>query len=180
MMEASVWQASQLLGVPRHHGNIERIKADLTEVATILRRATVSGEGVGRGKDRAVEAALQAIQSVRDKGGAVDQAEGLLITITASGTLTMIEIDEAVSVIYHVFSSETMIVFGVNIEETLGDELRMTLQVAGPAATKASKNKNAEPSDRLSELAGTWSPEEEKEFLDAIQPFETIDSSLWK
>lgn len=178
-MAASVWQASQLIGVPRHHGSIESIKVDLTEVATILRRATVSGEGVGRGENRAVEAAVQAIQSVRDKGG-LDQAEGILITITASGSLTMIEIDDAVNVIYNVFSSETMIVFGVNIEETLGDELRMTLQVAGPAATKADKNKNAEPSDGLSELAGTWSREEEKEFLDAIQPFETIDSSLWK
>ena len=109
------------------------INVDFADVRTIMQEMgeALMGTGMADGEDRAVEAAQNAISSPLLEGISIAGSQGALINIAASSSLTMMEIDEAVDVVYKAVGQDANIIFGVVIDETLEDAMSVTVIATG-------------------------------------------------
>ena len=117
---------SELITVP---GMVNLDFADVRKIMTDAGPALMA-IGVGRGENRAVEAARKAIASPLldvDIAGAT----GVLFNITGPDNMTLMELDQAARVIAEVVDPEAEIIFGTGTDSTLGDEVRITLVATG-------------------------------------------------
>lgn len=108
------------------------VNADFADVKGIMQDAGTALMGIGRagGEGRAEEAAKLAISSpLLDMS--IDGARGVLFNITAGPSLAMHEIDQAAKVITRNIDPEAKVKFGAVIDETLGDEVRITVIATG-------------------------------------------------
>ena len=118
------------------HGMLNVDFADVKTVMSCMGQALM-GIGSGRGDKRAVEAALMAISSPLLEEVDIEGATGILINITGGTRITMHEINEACGVIQEAAHEDANIIFGAVIDETLGDELRVTVIATGFPVDKA-------------------------------------------
>lgn len=109
------------------------INVDFADVRTIMEKMgeALMGTGIASGEDRAVEAAQNAISSPLLEGISIAGSQGALINIAASSSLTMMEIDEAVDIVYKAVGQDANIIFGVVIDETLEEALSVTVIATG-------------------------------------------------
>ncbi|HSP95647.1 MAG TPA: cell division protein FtsZ [Candidatus Dormibacteraeota bacterium] len=109
------------------------INLDFADVRTIMSEMgmAIMGCGVARGEGRAIEAAQRAISSPLLEGMNVRGARGVLINITGSADLALHEINEASSLIQEEAHDDANIIFGAVIDESMGDELRITVIATG-------------------------------------------------
>ncbi len=119
------------------------INTDFADVSTVMRDAgsALMGIGKARGENRALEAARMAISSPLLEAS-VDGARGVLLTISGGSDLGLYEVNEAAEIIAQAADSDANIIFGTVIDDSLGDEVRVTVIAAGfndtvPAATGA-------------------------------------------
>ena len=108
------------------------INVDFADVKTIMQEqgATLMTMGIGRGENRAQEAALQAISCpVLDM--TIQGAGNLLVNITASPDLNLWEVDEATEVIRAQATPDANMIFGTAIDDLLQDEVRITVIATG-------------------------------------------------
>ena len=91
------------------------------------------GIGVGSGEDRAKEAAKRAISSPLLEDVSINGARGLLINIAGSNTLSLHEVDEAISLIQQEVhdDGDSNIIFGAVIDDSLGDRVQITVIATG-------------------------------------------------
>jgi cell division protein FtsZ len=88
------------------------------------------GIGSARGAERAVKATEAAIASpLLDT--TIDGAHGVLLSIQGGSNLGIHEINEAASLITEVVHPDANVIFGMSIDDTLGDEVRVTVIAAG-------------------------------------------------
>ncbi len=109
------------------------VNVDFADVKTIMRQAGSALMGIGRasGENRAQEAARAAIDSPLLELS-INGATGVLFTVTGSAaTLTMHEVSEAAEIITASCDAEARVIFGANIDDTLGDELKITVIATG-------------------------------------------------
>jgi cell division protein FtsZ len=121
------------------NGYINLDFADVKTVMSSMGRA-VMGTGVATGESRAVEAAQKAISSPLLEEGTIDGAKGVLINITGGSDLTMTEVIEASTIIQEAADPEANIIFGSVIDESLVDEVCVTVIATGfdvPAVSQA-------------------------------------------
>jgi len=86
--------------------------------------------GVAEGENRAVEAAERAVESsLLDV--TIDGAQGILFNITSGANLSLFEVNEAAEIIKRKAHPEANIIFGAVIDESLDDELHITLIATG-------------------------------------------------
>jgi len=108
------------------------VNVDFADVKAIMRDAGSAMMGIGRasGENRAVEAARAAIDSplleLSIKG-----AKGVLFTVAGGTDLSMYEVNEAAEVITSSIDSNAKVIFGAVIDETLGDEVKITVIATG-------------------------------------------------
>src|SRR5690606_8172165 len=104
------------------------INLDFADVRTIMTDAGSALMGIGRasGEDRAVKAARQAVSSPLLEAS-IEGAKGILLNITGSSTLGLFEVNEAAEIIAEAADPEAMIIFGAVIDESLQDEVRVTV-----------------------------------------------------
>ena len=109
------------------------INLDFNDVKTIISEGgdAIMGVGIQRGENRAQEAARKAIQSPLLEEVSIDGAKGLLINIAADANLTLFEVNEATSIIQQAAGSEANIIFGTVIDNSLVDEIRVTVIATG-------------------------------------------------
>ena len=109
------------------------INVDFADVRTIMHNMgeALMGTGMASGDDRAVEAAQSAISSPLLEGVSITGSQGVLINIAASASLTMMEIDEAVDIVYKSVGQDANIIFGVVIDETLEENMMVTVIATG-------------------------------------------------
>jgi len=88
-----------------------------------------SGEGVG--ENRAVEAAEKAISSPLLEDISISGAKGILINVTAGPDVTLQEINEAAELIHQEAHDEANIIWGMVIDETMQDRVRVTVIATG-------------------------------------------------
>ncbi|MBC8318619.1 MAG: cell division protein FtsZ [Desulfobulbaceae bacterium] len=110
------------------------INPDFADVRTVMNEMgpALMGAGVGVGEKRASEAVRMAIASPLLQDISIDGARGVLVNISAKkDTLTMAEVTEATSKIYEEVHDDANIILGVIFDDSLGEELRVTVIATG-------------------------------------------------
>ncbi|HHY10458.1 MAG TPA: cell division protein FtsZ [Firmicutes bacterium] len=108
------------------------INLDFADVRTIMTNAGSALMGIGQasGEDRAVKAAQQAISSPLLEAS-IEGAKGILLSLTGSSNLGLFEVNEAAEIISEAADADANIIFGAVIDESLGEELRVTVIATG-------------------------------------------------
>src|SRR6516162_2507643 len=108
------------------------INLDFADVRTIMHDAGTALMGIGSagGENRAAEAAKAAISSPLLEE-AVDGATGILLNITGGRDLGLFEVNEAAEIIQAAADASANIIFGAVIDDSLGDEVRVTVIATG-------------------------------------------------
>lgn len=109
------------------------IVLDFADVKTIMAEMGVAlmGTGIASGENRALEAAQRAISSPLLEDISIAGARALLLNITASSSLGFEEVIEASTMIQKEVHPEAHIIWGTAIDESMGDELRVTVVATG-------------------------------------------------
>ena len=112
------------------HGLINLDFADVRAIMAEMGMAMM-GAAVAAGENRAAEAAQRAISSPLLEEVAISGARGVLINITGGPDLSLHEVNEAASLIQEEADEEANIIFGAVIDESMGDEVRITVIATG-------------------------------------------------
>ncbi len=109
------------------------VNLDFADVRTTMRKAGMAlmGIGIASGENRATEAAEKAISHPLLEDISISGAKGVLMNITSSSDLTMDEMTEASERIYKEVGDDAEIIWGQTIDDSLGDEMRITVIATG-------------------------------------------------
>ncbi|HUV77429.1 MAG TPA: cell division protein FtsZ [Desulfobacterales bacterium] len=109
------------------------INLDFADVKTIMSKAgmAIMGIGIARGDNRAIEAAERAISHPLLEDISISGAKGVLMNITSNSDLTMEEMTEASDRIYKEVGKDADIIWGTAVEDSIGDEIRVTVIATG-------------------------------------------------
>ena len=131
---------SDLIAVPN------LINLDFADVRTVMEARGLAhmGIGVGKGENRMVDAARQAISSPMLETS-IDGARAVLINITGGPDTSIIDINEAAQMITQAADPEANIIFGAGIDENLEDEVRITVIATGFESNPFGSTAKAEP-----------------------------------
>ncbi|WP_024793131.1 cell division protein FtsZ [Tomitella biformata] len=108
------------------------INVDFADVKSVMSGAgsALMGIGSSRGEGRAIKAAESAINSPLLEAS-MDGAHGVLLSIAGGSDLGLFEINEAASLVQESAHIDANIIFGTVIDDSLGDEVRVTVIAAG-------------------------------------------------
>jgi cell division protein FtsZ len=108
------------------------INLDFADVKAVMTEAgsSLMGIGTARGENRSTEAARMAISSPLLEAS-IDGARGVLLNIAGGSDLGLSEVNEAASIISAAAHPDANIIFGAVVDDTLGDEVRVTVIAAG-------------------------------------------------
>lgn len=108
------------------------INVDFNDVKTVMSGAgtALMGIGTAKGEDRAVRATELAVSNPLLEAS-IDGAHGVLMQIAGASDLGLHEISRAASMVSEVVSPEANIIYGHTVDDTLGDEVRVTVIAAG-------------------------------------------------
>ena len=125
------------------------INLDFADVRAIMKDAgsAMMGSGIASGENRAADAAKEAISSKLLESSIVG-ADRILYSITGGSDMSLQEIDEASQIINSAADEDANIIFGTVIDESMGDQIRVTVIATGFDGTEqqASMDFNAKPS----------------------------------
>jgi cell division protein FtsZ len=109
------------------------INLDFADVKAIMAGMGLALMGAGRssGENRALEATQQAISSPLLEEATIEGAKGVLINITGGSDLTLYEVNEASSIIREAADDDANIIFGAVIDESMRDEMKITVIATG-------------------------------------------------
>ena len=109
------------------------INLDYADVKTTMEGMgdAIMGTGIASGEERAVLAAQTAISSPLLDDTNINGAQGLLINITGGPNMSLFEVDEAANLIFEEVGEQANIIMGAVIDETMGEELRVTVIATG-------------------------------------------------
>ncbi len=108
------------------------INLDFADIRTVMKDAgtAMMGIGVGTGENRALDAAMQAINS-KLLESSINGASRVLFSIAGGPDLTLSEVDAAARTMESVVDENANIIYGQIIDETLGDQVRITVIATG-------------------------------------------------
>ena len=140
---------SDLIAVPN------LINLDFADVRTVMEARGLAhmGIGVGKGENRMVDAARQAISSPMLETS-IDGARAVLINITGGPDTSIIDINEAAQMITQAADPEANIIFGAGIDENLEDEVYITVIATGFESNPFGSTAKAEP-EKIEKAAET-------------------------
>ncbi|MBW2574901.1 MAG: cell division protein FtsZ [Deltaproteobacteria bacterium] len=120
------------------------VNLDFADVRTIMSKAgmAIMGIGISSGENRALEAAERAISHPLLEDISISGAKGVLMNITSNSDLTMEEMAEASERIYNEVGENADIIWGTVVDNTLGDEMRVTVIATGLNAGPESEKEN--------------------------------------
>jgi cell division protein FtsZ len=109
------------------------INVDFADVRTIMQNggAALMGTGAGKGENRSMEAAQQAISSPLLDNVSIQGATGVLINITHGPDLTMDELTRINDIIHDAAGGDAEIIFGNRVDESMQGEVRVTVIATG-------------------------------------------------
>lgn len=137
---------SDLIMVP---GLINLDFADVKNVMSEMGLALM-GTGSASGENRAVEAAQKAVSSPLLEDNTIQGARGVLLNITGGPDMTLFEVNEASTLVQTEAHDDANIIFGTVIDETMGDEIRITVIATG----FDSKNRKKQEIPSISNFVG--------------------------
>ncbi|HKN58007.1 MAG TPA: cell division protein FtsZ, partial [Gemmatimonadaceae bacterium] len=109
------------------------VNVDFADVRTVMQEggSALMGTGIGRGENRAIEAAQQAIASPLLDNVSVSGATGVLVNITGGADLTLGEVHQINEIIHDAVGEEAEIIFGAVHEPAMQGEIRVTVIATG-------------------------------------------------
>jgi len=109
------------------------INVDFADIRTIMREMgdALMGTGFANGENRAVEAANAAISSPLLEGVSISGAQGILVNITGGKDLSLVEVDEATSIIHEAAGDDANVILGTVIDENMSDQVMVTVIATG-------------------------------------------------
>ncbi len=112
------------------------VNLDFADVKTTMSKAgmAIMGIGIASGENRATMAAERAISHPLLEDISISGAKGVLMNITSTSDLTMEEMTEASDRIYNEVGEDADIIWGAVVEDSLGDEMRVTVIATGIGA----------------------------------------------
>ncbi len=112
------------------------VNLDFADVKTTMSKAgmAIMGIGIASGDNRATMAAERAISHPLLEDISISGAKGVLMNITSTSDLTMEEMTEASDRIYNEVGEDADIIWGAVVEDSLGDEMRVTVIATGIGA----------------------------------------------
>ncbi len=127
VLYAAVKGISDLIMVPG------LINLDFADVQAVMGESgfAMMGEGKARGESRARDAAMRAITSPLLEDVSIGGARGVLINITCGPDLTIDEVSEAAGIIQEEAHEDARIFFGTVFDDSVGDEMRITVIATG-------------------------------------------------
>ena len=136
------------------------INLDFADVETIMKNMgeAIMGTGIASGEERAVLAAQQAISSPLLDNASIKGAQGVLVNITGGDDLTLMEANEATSIIFEEAGPSANIIFGAVIDPSLKDEIRVTVIATGfniPKTVQKKESLHGKPEMRTTETPPT-------------------------
>ncbi len=139
ILRQAVQSIAELITVP---GIINLDFADIKTVMVEMGGALM-GTGTGTGEQRALKAVRQAISSPLLEDINIGGARGLLINITGGKTLTLHEASEASNAVFEVAGKEANVIFGTVIDDSLNDEVKITVIATGFDCCQQSRENDA-------------------------------------
>ncbi len=109
------------------------INLDFADVRTIMSGMGMAlmGAGTGKGQNRALDAAQKAVASPLLDETSIEGARGILINFTGGPDMAIHEVEEAAKIVQEAAHEEANIIFGAVIDESLQDEVRITVIATG-------------------------------------------------
>jgi len=163
ILRQAVQGISDIITVP---GIINRDFADVKAIMSGQGYA-VMGTAVATGTNRAVDAANRAIASPLLEDNSIQGAQGILINISGSSSLTLHEVHEASSVIQKAAHENANIIFGAVQDDAMKDTIKITVIAAG---FKDANKKNIHQKPTF--LAKTWKAGPEVQEAPVVQVHE--------
>ncbi|MBQ6248740.1 MAG: cell division protein FtsZ [Oscillospiraceae bacterium] len=165
------------------------INLDFADVTAVMKDAGYAHMGVGRaaGKGKAEEAAKMAISSpLLDTS--INGAKGVLINITGSMDIGLEEVEQAATLVQEAVHPDALTIFGATFDETLDDEIRVTVIATGfdegqgkfqpPAATSEAAPAAKPTLQPLNEVVGEKGPDDaelDRSFDEILKIFNNKD-----
>ncbi|HET7808873.1 MAG TPA: cell division protein FtsZ [Gaiellaceae bacterium] len=125
------------------------VNLDFADVRTIMNEAgsALMGIGIASGENRATEAARSAVSSPLLESS-IEGATGILLNVTGSSDIGLFEVNEAAQVVTSAADQNANVIFGAVIDESLKDEVRVTVIATGFGPAKVRRRRRAEePAD---------------------------------
>ena len=137
------------------------INIDFADVRTIMKGKgdALMGIGVGRGDNRAVDAATNAINNPLLEDARIEGAKGILVSVTGGEDMALSEFEEVLKIITANADREALVISGHTIDPALEDEMKVTVIATGFRSLRSAARPVEKPS--------------------AEEPAETISSEEW-
>ena len=135
------------------------INLDFADVTAIMKDAGLAHMGVGRaaGKGKAEEAAKMAISSPLLETS-INGARGVLINVTGSMDIGLEEVEQAATLVQQAVHPDALTIFGAAFDETLDDEIRVTVIATGFDEAQQAANAAAVTQPAQTENSGAPQP----------------------
>jgi len=136
------------------------INLDFADVKAVMKEAGPAwmSIGTGTGKDRAVNAAKEALASpLLDVS--IEGSKGVLFNVVGGSSLTLFEVNEAAEIIKQAVDPDANIIFGVAHDPTMDNEIRITLIATGFTSKIGIPGANQE--EELTQMLESLKSEEE-------------------
>jgi len=129
------------------------INLDFADVRSIIKNAgnAILGDGMASGESRAIKAAQNAINSPLIESS-IEGANGILLNISGGPDLKLFEVNQAAEIIRNASSPNANIIFGAVIDESMNDNVKVTIIATGFESRKAQKVKVDEGQKRKKEV----------------------------
>ena len=143
------------------------VNLDFADVKSIMSDAGYAhmGVGVATGRDKAEQAARAAISSPLIETS-MENARGVIISITGSDDIGLEEVELASSIISDMAHPDATIIWGAQLDDTLEDTIRVTV-----VATGLGDDKKEEKNNDLASLLGNTSADDDESYSDVINFF---------
>ena len=145
------------------------VKLDFADVRTIINAAgsALMGIGSAAGENRATEAARAAVSSPLLESS-IEGATGILLNVTVGSDIGLFEVNEAAQVVTSAADQNANVIFGAVIDESLRDEIRVTVIATGFGPSRLRRRRRAEEPGDESKDEGQREPAERFELTDDV------------
>jgi cell division protein FtsZ len=156
------------------------INLDFADVRTVMAEMGLAlmGASAASGENRAIEAAQKAISSPLLEDISIQGARGVLINITGGPDLCLHEVNEAASMIQEEAHDDANIIFGAVIDESLTDEIRITVIATGFGEIREEKKPAPAPVPNVASL--TNSPQKSRKVVHLGTIVDDLDTPTWQ
>ncbi|MEA3297214.1 MAG: cell division protein FtsZ [candidate division Zixibacteria bacterium] len=122
------------------------INCDFADVRTVMLEMgdALMGTGFGKGEEKAMDAARQAISSPLLEDISISGSKGVLINVTGGEDMTLFDVNTATTLIYDDAGDDANIIFGAVIDPTMEDQMRVTVIATGIGEKEIAIQKESE------------------------------------